>query len=395
MLENSNKKKVQRGANNHAGYKDYFMQLQKSGILKNVIPDFKEGYEAYDKKQFYAPFLIVFPDDEKWIIYRTTSYRSDRAKEYFWDIVNLKNIRRDISRAYLVYPDTIPKSDIKDFRRFANAVSTHALFTNLDGVYSFKAFKAKCEAKGLLGKNDGFIHNAKGVMFEQELANSLSNKANLKNLKRPSQANITFNSQFLKKVLDGLDIDPRDVVRIDASADREDIGLLPTKGQPKTDVIANVEMDDGDMKTITISCKKSGADWVSAAQFSAEAVAAALDPLDQDLKYLLEKFQAEGTLTSLSKSEQESLTTKLRPLLRTLSKWVLGGIGGIGNPKTQWARWIAIYKSDDPEDFEFWDIEEYVDHLLKNPKGNFGTPFHWTYASGQKGKSIQFKVKII
>ena len=46
---------------------------------------------------------------------------------------------------------------------------------------------------------------------------------------------------------------------------------------------------------------------------------------------------------------------------------------------------------------EFLDnIDDYINILLKNNiKGNFGTPFQWTYASGCKGKNIQLKCKIL
>ena len=44
--------------------------------------------------------------------------------------------------------------------------------------------------------------------------------------------------------------------------------------------------------------------------------------------------------------------------------------------------------------FSVHSLEDYYD-LISSHSGMFGTPFHWTYASKQKGKSIQLKVPVV
>jgi hypothetical protein len=395
MDNSSNQDKVQHGTNNQRGVKDLLAQFQKSGLIQSFVPKYTNGYTAYDANQFYAPFLVTFLDGEEWLIYTSTSYRSDRAKEWYWDILNLKNINRLITRAYFVYSDSLPAHEKALFKKWSQLISSHSLFTKLDGVYAYSAFREKLKQRASSGKNSGFMKNATGVMYEQEVAHALGNKSNLEHLKKPSPSDAVFDYEVLEKVLDKLGIDPVNVVRVDASADLDDIGLLPSGGKPKTDVLADIELDSGDIRTITISCKKTADDWVTVSQFPADTMADAIDSTNGDLRRLLNRFQAEGAVSGLTLDEQNELTGILSSLKRRLAIWALGGVYGSGTPKTQWAKWILISRSDAPDDFSFWAVDDYADHLIKNTKGNFGTPFRWTYASGQKGKSIQLKAKII
>ena len=77
-----------------------------------------------------------------------------------------------------------------------------------------------------------------------------------------------------------------------------------------------------------------------------------------------------------------------------LNKWVLGGIGGQGDPETQWAHNIITY-NENTSSFRIESIEDYVESLeRKGMTGNFGTLFRWTYPSGGRGKRIQLKMKV-
>ncbi|MCQ2080588.1 MAG: MspI family type II restriction endonuclease [Lachnospiraceae bacterium] len=78
-----------------------------------------------------------------------------------------------------------------------------------------------------------------------------------------------------------------------------------------------------------------------------------------------------------------------------LEKWVLGGIGGEGDPKTQWASHI-ITVNDKETECNVCSIDEYIiECQQRGIEGQLGTPFQWTYPSGGKGKRIQLKGKMI
>ena len=52
--------------------------------------------------------------------------------------------------------------------------------------------------------------------------------------------------------------------------------------------------------------------------------------------------------------------------------------------------------NDNTDEISIHSIEEYIEKLKEtNAKGQLGTFFKWTYASGRKGKDIQLKTKII
>lgn len=75
--------------------------------------------------------------------------------------------------------------------------------------------------------------------------------------------------------------------------------------------------------------------------------------------------------------------------------WVLGGVGGGGNPNRQWANFILTYDNSD-DTVRIHTLEEYYEILISNgTRGNFGTSFSWTYPSKKRGQSIQLKCKIL
>jgi len=180
-----------------------------------------------------------------------------------------------------------------------------------------------------------------------------------------------------------------------ATADKKDIGLLPSRGNPKTDILIKVTDVNDNVTTYTLSCKKSSEAIVSVHQFSADACIAVLENPSEELKGLIKAFQANPTLKDFGETNGIAMTNALKPHLKRLALWALGGIGGIGNPDTQWAQYILTYDNN-TETTHIHTIEEYYQKLLdSNVSGHFGTVFQWTYPSKQRGKNIQFKVKTL
>ena len=73
--------------------------------------------------------------------------------------------------------------------------------------------------------------------------------------------------------------------------------------------------------------------------------------------------------------------------------WVVGGFGAEVNSKSQFAKYIVSYQTT-KDCFSVHKVEDYCS-LISTKKGTFGTPFNWTYASKQRGKSIQLKAPVL
>ena len=81
--------------------------LQANGVIAFCFGEYRNGYENYDRQQFYAPFYIEFQNGEGWLLFSSNSIRNDRMNNQQWNSLHLKKIASNISRAYLVIPDEI------------------------------------------------------------------------------------------------------------------------------------------------------------------------------------------------------------------------------------------------------------------------------------------------
>lgn len=92
---------------NKANLTDRLKELQESGVIKFCTKEYRNGYDGFDKRQFYAPFYIEFLNGEGWLLFTSNSIRSDRMNNQQWSSLHLKKISSNITRSYLVIPDEI------------------------------------------------------------------------------------------------------------------------------------------------------------------------------------------------------------------------------------------------------------------------------------------------
>lgn len=392
-MSETNAGKQQIGLDAKKALESFFLEAKEAKFIKDFTVNYRNGYKGLKEDQFYAPFLIEFINGDKWILYSTTSFR-DRVKESLWDAFNLKTIDPTIKGAYLIYQR--PTSE-KELQRFASAqleIEKGEIFTSLDGIVEFDYFRNSIETIGSKGKTAGFLHDARGNSFEVRVSNALGSVANLRYLKTGGKDTITRDLPYLSLFLSVVGLSHHDIARIESTADKKKIGLLPSGGKPKTDVLTKICFDDNSEQLITLSCKSSNAKTVTVGQHKADDICKAVDPWNYKLRALLNKFQVKGTLSGLNKAEEKELESLLAPKLFEFCCFILGGINGPGNPDTQWAKYIFIAKDDVGKEIEMFKLEDYVKKLLSKSAAHYGTPFYWTFASGNRGKNIQFKVKI-
>lgn len=395
MSSADNAKKSQHGANAQNGISEMLIAFKNNGYIKDISKDYHIGREGYDANQFYAPFMITFDDGEKWAIFSTTSYRSDRLKGQLWDSYNLKKIDSKIKFSFLVYPDALSKKEKNGFLSASKQVLEERIFSSIDSIVSQSEFNILVENKHYKNKSAGVTNDAKGRIFESRIAQILSNPENLEKFKTNDNIKTGIHFDSFLNIINTFEINPKTVKSINASSNIEHIGRLTSGGQPKTDVLVDIIFNDGSSKCYTISCKRTNNSYVSVHQYTADKFADILDPNNTKLRLLLKDFQSAGGVQALGVQKTEELTIQLKPYLKKLGLWVLGGFNDINSTEKQCAQYFLTY-TDKNNDITMHTVEEYYDLLIsKGIRGQFGTVFSWTFASKQKGKSIQLKSKII
>ena len=401
-------------------------ELRKSDDLSIVVKNYRAGDpSAVNAEQFYAPFMIQFNDGLRWIIFSTTSRRTDRIKGQQWDADNLKRLDSSIEKAVLTYPDDIKDSDKTEFVKQKQKYDKGLEISRIDDIVSnselVKQIRQKAqdvfnerqaregerqhailckrivaEAGNSLATKEGRSYDFNGRAFERDVASMLNNETYLEMLKKGVDASVGNDKiyGYFVMLMRKFAIAPSQIDHINATSKAEEIGLLPSGGQPKTDVWARVFLLSGEQKDITISCKRTACSHVSVHQYTADAFANVLDSKDSELRKMLRVFQFYANARDMSQTDKDALTDLLRPHLHKLCKWVLGGFGAECTSSIQCADYLVIYQPPDGY-FAIHTIDEYIALLLDKRPLAFGTPFGWTYASGQRQMSIQLKVPII
>ena len=393
MAQFSNSDKQEHGQNAKTALEAILLECKKYSYIKEIIKEYRCGYAEYDNTQFYCNFVIIFQDDTKWIVNITTSFRSDRLKGNQWDSYNIKEIDPTISKSVLVYPDDLSQDDKDDFIAYKLKILNKIHFSAIDDIVGQQELFELIENYANKNLSVGVKKDIQGNIFESYISNVLSNEKNLEKWKSANPKLVGIHYDYFEKILDCFGLDKNGVEKIEATSDKKVIGNLLTSGSPKTDVIVTVQMKNNTLKHFTISCKKTSAKSVSVHQYTADAFADVLDSDNKTLRDLLRKFQEVGNLRDFGAENAELLKRELKPHLRKLVKWVIGGYGGKVQNQLQIADYILI---SDENDIYIHTLEEYADLLLTpENESHFSTPFQWTFASGRKGKDIQLKCKIL
>lgn len=185
-------------------------------------------------------------------------------------------------------------------------------------------------------------------------------------------------------------------------------GIPPTLngGTPKTDVYLNIVLINGSTRLVPLNVKQSTVSKVSFAEYDVNTIVQALGVQDPRLICLLEKHQVDASAKNFTINEKQYLRQYLAPYARSLVRWC---ITLNPNPTVQDIRYPEYVirfdlhhpKNNNPmgnqyKDFKVYDIESYINKIMLNNSGNprvggFGTGLSWTYATGSKGRKIQFK----
>ena len=399
----SNFDKNQHGKTFQESIEYFVINLNSNKELCNLDINKRLGYEEYDPNQFYIPYKITFLDNTAWAVYTTTSMR-DRFKGQLWDAYNVKQIDEQIEYAFLVYPDSISEKERTAFESKAASIDSGAYYSYIDFIVSESDFQLLLEEKAMnsAGLSKGVQGDRRGRHFERLVVGAMEHKGNLTRLKQGNSSNESgYSFSLFKKIVEAFGIDVSQIESIEAT---NEIPLLPSGGSGKTDVIVRYRMSNGEEMVQKISCKRTLKDKVSVSQYSSGEILRVLGiDAKSDVGKAIRMYEECGSGSALKDKYgtsgfefvKDSIESGLsRDNLYTLTKWVVSGYEA-QSPDINCADWILIRRGRDSECMDqIFDVEDYVNMLLEEDSLQMGTPFDWTFASGQRGKSIQFKMRI-
>lgn len=213
---------------------------------------------------------------------------------------------------------------------------------------------------------------------------------------------IHFLQNIRKQILSNYNVDSQKIKSIDATSK---IKLRPNGGLPKTDVAAKITMTDNSIHNLKISVKQTSASKVAIAEYDVDTIfyEVGINKNKENLLYqLMLKHQTDASAKNFTEKEKEDLTNLLQPYKKLFLRWIFTMDPNINKEDIRVPDSIIIFKVDKESNGShyinhcFYKIEEYIKSKSKNKnnkptKSGFGTGLSWTYATGSKGKKIQFK----
>ena len=121
---------------------------------------------------------------------------------------------------------------------------------------------------------------------------------------------------------------------------------------------------------------------------------------DPKLISLMEKHQRDNSAKRFTANQKEEMRKRLSPVKKDLVMWALSGSPDVSSDDIRNANHTIMFKIFGKydkyrlRDFSSHTIEKQVDMILEKKSG-FGTGLSWTYATGTKGKKIQFKCQVM
>ncbi|XWN51741.1 MspI family type II restriction endonuclease [Anoxybacillus flavithermus] len=268
------------------------------------------------------------------------------------------------------------------------------MYSAIDDVLSLSELEQFIESKGLENEKIGKRKAMEGKNFEKQIVSLLNHPSNVEKWNQSIATEDGYFYPTFQQIMNLIGISKNEkIIKIKAT---DKIPKLETGGQPKTDILLAITTDRRSEEIFTFSCKRSSAEYVSIHEYTAESFIKVLGIENQKLKEAFRKLQEVGGFKQLQEQHNDLykiMETELPKLNKKLAQWAYAGIGGYGDKEIHWARYMIVFKNE--MEIEMEKMDTYIENILKNTKGQMGTPFQWTYPSKKKGKAIQLKGKIV
>lgn len=412
MAEISNKKA--QGARSLAGadfskaLETKLQSMQSTGIISSYKTKISIPHDGFEyQKQYLIDFLVETNDGKYIAIRNTNSFRTDRIKQYFYDIVGFKEnstFKHLIAATIFVVPDKELSGSgfqsIKASHERGEYYSPADHLLTASGLMVFlETYEQSAQSKLDVEKENiqsqhGRNRALAGIALEKQIVSVLNDKDNLTHLKTDTCNNPYF-IRIVKKVLEKNQLETTNLLSISAT---DTVPFLKSGGHAKTDVIINLKHLDGELQE-TLSIKNTSKNSVSCHEYGYKDFVRVLECADTKLATYLELFHDSGSWSEMEarcppEYSIEDFSNELKPKSNTLTQWALTGAHDRNNyvdSSLQISTMVFIQKKDTLF-CDTWDA--YIDVLsLKQYK--LPVPFTWTYPSKRRGQKIQLKMPII
>ena len=160
-------------------------------------------------------------------------------------------------------------------------------------------------------------------------------------------------------------------------------------GEPKTDLCILINGNT----LVKATIKQSRAREVTISEFDVASIVEGIGIKDPMTISLMEKHQRDASAKNFAPEEKEYLTNGMQIYKRDLVRWAISGAVD-DSEDLRVANYSINFRVDSNTNrfvnFVTHSIESLVDKIVKFKRG-FNTGLSWTYATGTKGKKIQFK----
>ena len=360
-----------------------------------VTTNYSTGYPN-KHKQFKMDFQLSFPsiNDEKWLVKSTNSIRERiYGTEFFAQ--NIRMINKSITNIFVVVPDSIPYSEKRNKENYADKIKSLDYVSFLTDVITVSELRKKILDVYSKNIDQGVRSNILGMDAEKEVMKLLNNEINRRlwnnyEANRHIEKSSTFDMYKEILIASGF-VFGTDV--IDNILATDNIPLLSNRGKPKTDISFLVTINDIIIRK-NISVKNSSAKVVSVHEGSVEDLICALQLQENSiLEQALKKFEELGSEKHLRENYPQfnsALNSNLEIYNKRLVDFFIFGEGNplVNNPSMQIVD-LILYTTN----HGVWNRNTYSEKYIFEyaSKGQFGTPFKWTYPSKKRGKKIQIK----
>lgn len=368
--------------------------INELNINLKVENGYSIGYPNQEK-QFKMDFLIEFTDfnKEQWLLKSTNSIR-DRIYGTEFFAQNIRLINKNVSKIYVVVPDSISEKEMRNKINYSTKIKSQTYTSFLTDVLTVNELRQKIIEKATQNIEQGLRSNILGSDAETSIVSLLNDKRN-SNLWNDYEAlRHTVKSStypIYKSILEKLNLSEGIDKIIEVSA-TDNIPLLSNGGKPKTDIYVKIKTENQKICS-SISVKNTGKKIVTVHEGSVSNIIVALNLLENNpLTQALKDFEKVGSKKNLLLKHPDScriLDEKLKSYNKELvGLFIFGLHSPLVNNNTQIADLIIFTNN-----FAIWNQKEYIDYYINeySIKGQFGTPFRWTYPSKKRGQKIQIK----
>lgn len=390
-----NQKKSLSGSASNLTLSELLQKIQEIPKLNvSVKKGYSVGYENYEK-QFKMDYAITFNDfdNETWLVKSTSSIRTDRiyGNEFFAQ--NIKLVDKNVKKIFVVVPDSITEKELKNKNDYSNKIHSETYVSFLDDVLTFSELKDFVLSHASEKLSQGISANILGNNAEDSIVHLLTDKNNIllwNDYAKHSQTIKSSTYHWFSQILKVSGVSEQDTV-LDIVATNS-IPKLSNRGYPKTDVSFTITTEQEEI-TKNISVKNTSADTVTVHEGAVDDIILALN-LDSSssLANSLKEFQAYGNAKGLKENNEvayNTLVDEIHKYNKELVNFFMFGVNSplVNNP-IQVADIILYTKN-----FEVISRDLYVDEYIEkySSKGQFETPFKWTYPSKKRGQKVQIK----